>query len=459
MRFFLFLVVNAMLFIRPGELVPAVGDWPIYLVCISACFLVSWPAVLELMRKRHPAQPPVLACALGLLIAIPLSDLANARAELVLEHTFDFVKIVIYLVLLVSLVNTPARVRRFVGWIGAFSTVTALLATVQYHGAIEISQEGQETEAGADFATGRRRVRGGFVQENFRDPETGQVVAVQRMCGTGLFNDPNDLGLLLVTGIPIALFWLTRRELGLLRLLWLAPLALFVYALVLTHSRGSFLALLAGLGVLFWMRFGWRRSVVFGTAALPLLLALFAGRMTEISTGEGTGQSRIQLWSEGLFMFRESPFWGVGMGEYVARAQLVAHNSFIHCFAELGLFGGALFLGAFSLALLALVRLARHPERIAEVELRNMLPYLMALLTAFLVGILFLSRSYVTPTYTILGLSAAFVRVNAGEAGSTSAREEKSFRLVPRPLWSLGLASVGFLLAAETFVRVFNVAR
>ena len=35
------------------------------------------------------------------------------------------------------------------------------------------------------------------------------MTKVQRMCGTSIYNDPNDLALVLVTGIPICLCWLT----------------------------------------------------------------------------------------------------------------------------------------------------------------------------------------------------------------------------------------------------------
>lgn len=456
MRFFLFLLVNAMLFIRPGEAMPWLGDLPIYLACILCCLVVSLPAVLEMFRQPHPAMPPILACALGMLLIIPLSALANGRAEAVFDNTLDFFKTMVYLVLLVSLVNTPLLLRRFVGWIGLFSALTALLATIQYHGAIEIAQPKP--------VAGKAKKRGSFVKETYRDSSTGKVVEVNRMCGTGLFNDPNDLGLVLVTGVPIALFFLLRKDGGLLRFLWAVPLIVFLYALVLTHSRGSLLALMAGLAALFWLRFGWRRSVLAGLAVFPILLALFGGRMTEMSVNEGTGQGRIQLWAEGLAMLRMAPLWGVGMNQYVAHAGLVAHNSFIHCFGELGLIGGCLFLGTFAFAFLGMANLARQRERIEDPELRRLFPYLMAFLVAFLVGILFLSRSYLVPTYTILGLVVAYLRVAPSQVAPSReeefpqgafTQEQTRARLIPRPVWTLALVSLAFLLASETFVRVF----
>lgn len=446
MRFALFIFVNALLFIRPVEAMPWLGDFPVYEWSILSCLILSLPSIFALLRASHPVAPPVLACALGLLLAIPLSDAANGLMAEAFDHTLEYFKVMVYLILLVSVVNTAVRVRAFVFWIGIFSALTAGLATVQYHGAIEIPRP-EKVE--------KSKRRESFVQEKFRDPSTGQMVVVQRMCGTGLFNDPNDLGLLLVAGIPIALFFLSRREGGMARFFWVAPLCLFLYALVLTQSRGSFLAMLISLGVLFILRYGRRKSIIAGAAMFPLLLVFFAGRMTDLSASAGTGQSRIHLWSDGMLMFRESPIWGVGMHQFASRARLVAHNSFIHCFAELGFLGGGLFFSAFLLTLVAMIRLAKNRERIEDPEMQQLFPYVMALLVAFLVGILFLSRSYVVPTYTILGLLIAYLRLAAPAAPSAEPAPLQKNRLVLRPLWTMTVASIAFLMAAEAFIRVF----
>ena len=67
------------------------------------------------------------------------------------------------------------------------------------------------------------------------------------------------------------------------------------------------------------------------------------------------------------------------MQQFTAYARLVAHNSFIHCFAELGLIGGCLFLGAFVFALLGMIRVAQNPERLQDPDLKAMFPYIMSI--------------------------------------------------------------------------------
>ena len=90
--------------------------------------------------------------------------------------------------------------------------------------------------------------------------------------------------------------------------------------------------------------------------------------MTSISSDEGTGQARIQLWSDGLDIFRYSPVIGIGMDNYRQFSNHVAHQSFIHCFTELGLIGGTLFLGAFFLALKGMYDLAIASMTFAELR-------------------------------------------------------------------------------------------
>src|SRR5437899_3595126 len=54
-------------------------------------------------------------------------------------------------------------------------------------------------------------------------------------------------------------------------------------------------------------RFNWRTTIPLAALTVAALLLLFGGRQTSLSASEGTGQDRIQLWSEALMLFREAP--------------------------------------------------------------------------------------------------------------------------------------------------------
>ena len=51
--------------------------------------------------------------------------------------------------------------------------------------------------------------------------------------------------------------------------------------------------------------------------------------------------------------------------------------------------------------------------RDADAELARLYPYLMAMLVAYAVGIGFLSRSYIVPTYLLLGLAVVYLRLRS----------------------------------------------
>src|SRR5262249_26152409 len=150
----------------------------------------------------------------------------------------------LYYLLLVAVVNTPARLRQFLGWVGVLVLALTTLALFQYHGAINLPA----LEA---------------IQQFEEDPLTGERRSFPRLCGMGIFNDPNDLSLVLVWGMLISFSRLGER--GAARFLWLVPLGVLGYALTLTHSRGGLLALLASLMALFAARFGgWKAILLAG---------------------------------------------------------------------------------------------------------------------------------------------------------------------------------------------------
>src|SRR5262249_4539775 len=154
-----------------------------------------------------------------------------------------------------------------------------------------------------------------FVKDKEYDAESGQEIEFRRLRGTGLYRDPNDICLLLSMGLFIALYSLTDAAQGALRLLWIAPAGFFLYALSLTASRGGMLNMVAGFFALFYARFGWRGTLMLGVPLVLVALAIFGGRMASFSASEGTGATRVEIWSDALEAMRESPIFGLGAEE------------------------------------------------------------------------------------------------------------------------------------------------
>lgn len=427
--FFLFLVVNAVLFVRPAEIIPALLGWEIYVVVILACLLFSFPVVLEQLMPRSLERQPITVCMLGLLLAVLLSHLSNFRLGLALDRDWDYFKKLLYFLLFVGLISTPGRLRTFLLCFVLFATVVAALAVLQFHELIKLPNLNPIKDTS---------------QNAF-----GKQTFIYRLQGSGIFQDPNDLCILLVISLLLALYWLTDTRSGFPRFGMIAPLLLFAYALSRTQSRGGMLALLAGLGVFMRMRFGWLQSLLLGLILIPLLLVVFAGRQTNISTSEGTARERIQIWSDSLALFRQYPLFGVGVDEADQQVGHVAHNSYIHSFVEMGFFGGFFYVGAFALALGSFYRFGTANRVILDPELRRLYPYLFATVAAYAAGMLSLTLCYIIPTYTMLALAIVYRRITVASPPLPVPRFDGPLVL------RLGGLSIAVLVGFSVFVRLF----
>jgi hypothetical protein len=392
--FALFLLINATLFIRPAEIVPALLGLPIYELLNVLCIVLCFGQLLEKLSFARLAAAPITACVVGLQLAVIFSFLSRLNLSATLESAIVFGKVLIYYLLLVSLIDTPRRLRTFLISLLAFTVALTALALLHDHGYL--------------YIPAMAAVNDQWAADNSED---NGPIAIVRLCAAGIFGNPNDFARLLAVGLILCLYLMASKDAGPARLLGVAAFVMMAYALHLTHSRGGLLGLFAAVAVLARSRLGTVRLLIIAAMAVPIVVAVFGGRQLDIDTQTGTGQQRIQLWSEGLALLRQSPLFGIGMRQYAEELGLVAHNSFVHCFVELGLFGGTLFTGAFYLAVWGPYRLGKVDHKAIDPELYRLRAYLMAIVVGVCVGMLTSTRSYEIPTFTILGLSAAFMQV------------------------------------------------
>jgi putative inorganic carbon (HCO3(-)) transporter len=333
---------------------------------------------------------------LGLLAATAVSQLARGRVDEALEFVPEFTKVVIYYLLLVAVVNTPARLRMFLGFLVLFIAVVAVLGLLQYHEVINVEALRP-------------------VEQREYDPNTGEVVSYPRLCSAGIFNDPNDLCLALTLGIICCLYHATTSESYPIAALWLAPVGLFGYAMILTKSRGGLLGLIAAAAAYLVAKFGWRKALPFILVGPPLAVLLMGSRQVSADMdAHDTAYERVMLWAEGFAVLTRSPLWmltGIGAGEYASENEggRVAHNSFVQAYVELGLFGGTLFLVAFFLAARMLYRLCQPLRTPLPRRLAVFPPFLLAAVVGYCGGMYSLSRNYIVPTYLCLGLAASYL--------------------------------------------------
>jgi O-Antigen ligase len=233
--------------------------------------------------------------------------------------------------------------------------------------------------------------------------------------------DPNDVARFLDLGFPVSALLLDWEARWWWKLLALGYLPAGIVGVLLTASRGGFLAAvvaLTGCGLLLLSRH--RATVFAGALSIPAILALVwisiphdtiarIGTIPQQLQGGDLNQ-RLNIWSAGWQAFVHAPFFGSGVGTFVNAARLAptdtAHNTALTLAVEGGIV--ALILASAILAVCArLVFATRGSVR-------------MALGTAFLVWLvtsLVASVEMNRTTWLLMGLLTLAGRLECEEPG------------------------------------------
>jgi len=323
-----------------------------------------------------------------------------------------------------------------------------------------VSSETGEPRSGSDLIgrlTGRRSAEPAPGRENDdASPEADEAGGpppaqwVRRLRALGFLNDPNDLAQTLVAALPLVMLaWRPGRPfVGLL--FAIAPAALMVWAILLTRSRGGLVALAVLAYLTLIRRLGprWVRGL-----QIAGVVGLLAGLVVFFRLGaDDSALGRLEAWSMGLQMLRQSPIWGVGYSNFLDHHDIVAHNSFVHCFAELGVVGYFLWLAAL-VSTFWLLQAVGSPggDGPRTDELVRLAVALRLSLASYLAGALFLSRSYSVSLFFLLGLSAAVVSV----ARRFTAPLDRRFAIpVPRLTAVTGALVVASIVTTYLIVRI-----
>jgi O-antigen ligase len=200
---------------------------------------------------------------------------------------------------------------------------------------------------------------------NFLRGETTFIYET-RYVATGF--DPNDLGVTLALGIPLAWSGVTGQR-GWRQLLCLSYIPLGLFAILLTASRGALITTSAALLIVPFAagQLGFRKRIIMAAATIGLAgytaIAVvpegaWARLMTvaeHVQTGSLNG--RVEAWRAGFDALSRSILTGVGAGAYGASVETMlheripGHNAFVSVLVELGPVGFAIFVGILLVAI------------------------------------------------------------------------------------------------------------
>ena len=269
--------------------------------------------------------------------------------------------------------------------------------------------------------------------------------------GVGLY-EPNYLALALVLLIPLAVVSACQRETTGQQAFWFAGVGILFASLMLTGSRGGFLGLLTGMGLLCF-KSARRPFLVASVATVGLLLFVFVvptnlGQRLRASLDadvqdagvEASTEAHLDLVKAGWGMISANPVFGVGLGQFKQQSSVyydvakprIAHNTYIQIAAESGIPALIAFLLFIGLTLRSLSHIATMAGAQGRLHIRQWAVALQAGLGGYLVSAFFLSAQFEKFFWLIVFLSIAMERILVAEA---TVQEEEPIGEPPWAKW------------------------
>jgi O-antigen ligase len=293
--------------------------------------LAAVPAVLQAGRLRTPG--PMQWMVLAFFVWFCCTYFWTVEPAVTLERMRAYFQVMMTVWLVWEFAETPGDLRWLLRAFVAGSWVLALLTLANFASPAAIAE--------------------------------GQV----RFAATG--QDPNDVARFLDLGFPVAALLVNGERRWAARLLAVGYLPLGLVAVLLTASRGGFLAAvvaLAGCGVLLARNHA--RGVLLGAMALPAIAAgLWFTAPREIferlatipeQLRSGDLNQRLNIWTAGWDAFTRAPLLGSGAGSFVSVAGLAptdtAHNTALAIAVNAGLPGLFVAAGIVALAAVSIAR-------------------------------------------------------------------------------------------------------
>lgn len=432
MGFAILLLYLTLSWVYPAEVFPELAPFRItFVVGVIGLVVVG---LFSMLRRTTPCKSPQLWQLIAFTGALGISTaVAESWLGAPIMTLQRFGPSLTMFILAVWTIDSLRKLRIAVYWVALMSLIVLMQGAAAFHFGYNTRMfvydrdlEGLEEDAPEEAV---EEAIDPETELEFEDPNN----SVGRIRGLGVLNDPNDLAMAFVVMLALLTgLWQAKMAFRNFLLVVLPGVSL-AYGVYLTRSRGGTLALIVTTWLLFAKRAGRLGSALLLIGLVASAVALdFGGGRSIFSAADESAQGRITAWTEGLEMLKAHPFLGVGYGQFFDNYTLAAHNSFIHCFAEAGLFGYFFWIGLIITTLVQLHKLKQLPDTDAlGCGIRNWAATLELAFVGFLSAAFFLSRTYVPMLYLLLGLSVALV-VMSREQG--------------RPVWSPSWATLAVLI-------------
>lgn len=374
---------------RPYELVPGLG----FLSATAFYFAAATIAVYIPLQLSAESTLTYLSFEVKMILAltaVAAFSIFVSKSKMTAWKEFNevFIKAVAMFIVMVNVLRTRRRLVAMIWLSVGIGVILSVIAIQMY-------------------------VRGDLSVEGYR---VGVDIG-------GMFGNPNDLALHLVTMIPIVLCLGLASRKAVPRVLYIGLAVLMTAGMMVTYSRGGFLGFVCVSAFLLWKLGKKNRLQVMAFASVAgLAFLIFAPgnygiRLLSIVIpgldDVGSSSQRTELLKRSILVSIRNP-WGIGIGNFpiVGIRNLVSHNSYTQVSAELGIAG----LMAFVLFMVSPFRKLAAIERQMENDRNGRWFYYLAIglqasLIGFMVSSFFVSVAYTWFIYYIVAYAVAFRRI------------------------------------------------
>lgn len=352
------------------------------LVTAIITILIFLPAQLGLENRltirTREVNMVLLLLALGLL-SLPLAvDRFMAWASFI-----EFIKVVAIFIVMVNVLRSEGRLRKLLFLILIASVTLSVLAINDYRA--------------GNFELAGRRIAGAI---------------------GGIFENPNDLALHLVTFFPIVIALALAAKNPFSKLIYLLAALSMLGGTVVTFSRGGFLGLMFVIGTLFWKLMTKNRVLVLVITAVMMVgfLGLAGGAYREriATTRDDSAEARTGELKRSIYVTLRNPLVGVGMDNFVifSNTAHATHNAYTQVSSEMGIPAAVVYV-LFLIAALKRMKLVPHPRAMASED--KSLGYLaigvQAGLVGYVVSSFFASVAYLWYVYYLAAYGICIWRI------------------------------------------------
>lgn len=378
-------------YFRPYEMISALSSFTsmalIFALLTLAFFIPTQLGLEGTITSRPTELNMVLIMLFCALYTIPIAKSPALAWEWFNE---SFFKAVLMFIVMINVIRTEYRLKGMM-WLSIGVGVWLSINAIEDYRAGNFTVEGYRVEGGIG----------------------------------GLFGNPNDMALHLVTVIPLTLALLLSADHILKRAIYGLCFISLIAGTMITFSRGGFIGMIASMTVLLWKLGKKNRAQVmfFGILFLSLLLVIAPGnyaiRVLSIFfpglDPVGSSDHRSLLLQQSIWATIRNP-WGIGMGNFtiISNRNLVSHNAYTQVSCELGLLALVAYVAFMVKPLKRLLQIEKETFGVKESSKYYYLSVgIQASLIGYMVGSFFASVAYLWFVYYLVAYAVAFRRIYA----------------------------------------------